>query len=131
MSYTHYLSLSLYIYIYIYIILAMELILRGAANTSKGMMKNELLTLLSSRHFMDDITIPVPSKIATDGLLQSHYDLFKWVRMKAKPKKKSRSLSSVRGSVREIHFKFRGDTMPKVKQKPITSLGRFYSIPSS
>ena len=52
-------------------ILAMELILRGAANMSKEVMKNEHLTLPPSRAFMDDITIFVPSKIAADGLLQS------------------------------------------------------------
>ena len=42
-------------------VLAMELILRGAANTSKGVMKNEHLTLPPSRAFMDDITILGPS----------------------------------------------------------------------
>ena len=56
-------------------VLAMELILRGAANTSKGVMKNEHLTLPPSRAFMDDITILVPSQIAADGLLQRYYDL--------------------------------------------------------
>ena len=50
-------------------------------------MKNEYLTLPPSRAFMDNITIFVPSKIAADGLLQRYYDLFTWVRMKAKPKK--------------------------------------------
>ena len=53
----------------VFFILAMELILRGAANTSKGVMKNEHLTLPPSRAFMDDITILVPFKIAADGLL--------------------------------------------------------------
>ena len=56
-------------------VLAMELILRGAANTSKGVMKNEHLTLRPSRAFMDNIPILVPSQIATDGLLQRYYDL--------------------------------------------------------
>ena len=57
-------------------ILAMELILRGAANTSKGVMKNEYLIFPPSRAFMDDITILVSSKISADGLLQRYYDLF-------------------------------------------------------
>ena len=87
-------------------VLAMELILWGAANTSKGVMKNEHLTLPPSRAFMDDITIPVPSQISANGLLQRYYKLFTWARMKAKPKK-SRSLSLVRGSVREINDKLR------------------------
>ena len=109
-------------------VLAMELILRGAVNTSKGVMKNEHLTLPPSRAFMDDITILVPSQIAADGLLQRYYDLFTWARMKAKPRK-SRSLSLVGGSVREIHFKIGGDKIPTVKEKPVKSLGRLYSIP--
>ena len=107
-------------------VLAMELILRGAANTSKGEMKIKHLTLPPSRAFMDDITILVPPKIAADGLLQ-RYGLFKWARMKAKPKK-SRSLSLVGGSVREIHFKIGGDTIPTVSEKPVKSLERLYSI---
>ena len=77
-------------------------------------MKNEHLTLPPSRAFIDDITILVPPKIAADGLLQS-YDLFTWSRMKAKPKK-SRSLSLVGGSFREIHFKIGGDTIPSQRE---------------
>ena len=94
---------------------------------SKGVTKNEHLTLPSSRAFMDDITILVLSKIAANGLLQRYYDLFTWARMKAKPKK-SQSLSLVRGSVREIHFKIGGDTIPTVMEKPVKSLRCLYSI---
>ena len=57
-------------------VLASEFILRGTANMSKGVRKNEHLTLPLSRAFMDDITIVVPSKIAADGLLQRYYNLF-------------------------------------------------------
>ena len=46
-------------------VLALELLLWGAANTSKGVMKNEHLTLPPSRTFMDDITFL--SKIIVDG----------------------------------------------------------------
>ena len=109
-------------------VLAMELIFRGAENMSKGVMKNEHLTLPPSRAFMDDITILVPSQISADGLLQRYYDLFTWARMKAKPKK-SRSLSLVGGSVGEIHFKIGSDKIPTVREKPVKSLGRLYSIP--
>ena len=101
-------------------VLAMELILRGAANTSEGVMKNDHLTLPPSRAFMDDITILVPSQISADGLLQRYYDLFTWARMKAKPKK-SRSRSLVGGSVWEIHFKIGGDKIPTVREKPVKS----------
>ena len=108
--------------------LAMELMLRGTANTSKGVMKSEHLTLPPSRAFMDDITIFVPSKIAADGLLQRYYDLFTRARMRAKSKK-NQSLSLVGGSVREIHFKIEDDKIPKVREKLVKSLGRLYSIP--
>ena len=69
---------------------------------------------------MNDITIPVPSKIAADGLIQRYYDHFTWVRMKVKSKK-SRSLSLVGGSV--------SDMIPIVREKPVKSLRRLYSIP--
>ena len=108
-------------------VLAMEFILWGAANTLKGVMKNEHLTLPPSRAFMNDTTILIPTKIAVHGLSQRYYDLFTWARMKAKPKK-SQSLSLVRGSVREIHFKIGGDTIPTVREKPVKSLRCLYSI---
>ena len=38
-------------------------------------------------------------------------------------------ISLVRGSVREIHFKIEGDKIPTVREKPVKSLGRLYSIP--
>ena len=74
------------------------------ANTSKGVMTNEHLTLSPSRAFMNDSNIFVPFRIVANSLLQIYYDLFTWARMKAKPKK-SRSLSLVGGSARENHSK--------------------------
>ena len=106
-------------------VLAMEHILRGAANTSKGVMKKEHLTLPPSRAFMNDITILVPSQIAAEGLIQRYYDFFTWVRMKAKPMK-SQSLSLVGGSVKEIHFQIGGDKIPTVRVKPVNCLSRLY-----
>ena len=108
-------------------VLAMELILRDAANMSKGEMKNEHLTLPPSRAFMD-IIILILSKITANGLLQRYYDIFTWARMKANPKK-SWSLLLVGGSVREIHFKSGGDTIPTVREKLVKSFRHLYSIP--
>ena len=108
-------------------VLAMELILQGAANTSKGVMKTEHVTLPPSRAFMDNITILVPSQIAADGLLQRYYDLFTWARMKAKPKK-NQSLSLVGGSVREIHFKIGGDKIPTVREKLVKKKNRYETL---
>ena len=111
-------------------VLAIKLILRGAVNTSKGVMKNEHLILPPFRAFMDDITIFVPSKIAADGLLQRYDDFFTWARIKVKPKK-SRSLSLVGGSLGGIHFKRGSDTIPTVREEPAKSIGRFYSFPQT
>ena len=108
-------------------VLAMEIILRSAANASKGVKKNKHLTLPPSRAFMDDITVLVPSQIAADGLLQRYYNFFTWERMKAKPKK-IRSLSLVGGSVREIHFKIVGNKIQTVREKPVKNLGRLYLL---
>ena len=60
----------------LYFVLAMGFILRGAANTSKQVMANEHLTLFPSKAFMDDITILVPSRIVTVGLLKRYYMTF-------------------------------------------------------
>ena len=109
-------------------ILTMELILQGAANTSKGVTTNEHLTLPPSRALMDDVTFLILSKITVNVILQRYYDRFTWARMKAKPKK-SQSLSLVRGSIREIHFIIGGDKIPTVREKPTKSLGCLYSIP--
>ena len=57
-------------------VLPVELILQDAANTLKGVMTNEHLTLPPSRAFMDDITILILSKITADVLLPMYYDLF-------------------------------------------------------
>ncbi len=56
--------------------LAMELLLQGAGNTSKGVMKNEHLSLPPSRAFMDEMTILVPSKFAANGVLQRYLELY-------------------------------------------------------
>ena len=69
-----------------------------------------------------------PYSFRADGLLKRYYDPFIWARMKAKSKK-SRSLLLVGGSVREIHFKVGGDKIPTVREKPVKSLERLYSIP--
>ena len=55
---------------------------------------------------------------------------FHMARMKAKLKK-SRSLSSVSGSLREVHLQIGGDTIPTVREKPVQSLGYLYQIPQT
>ena len=43
--------------------------------------------------------------------------------------KKSHSLFIIHGKVKEIHFSIGGDQIPTVKEKPVKSLGRWYSLP--
>ena len=81
-------------------------------------MKNEHLTLPPSRAFMDDITILVPSKIAADDLLQRYYYLSYGPEWRLSQRK-----------VEAYRFKIGGDTIPTVREKPVESLGRLYSIP--
>ena len=76
---------------------------------------------------MDDITILVPSQIVADVLLQSYYDFYTWAGIMAEPKN-SRSLSLVVGSMRAIHFKVGGDTIPTFCKKPLKSLRHLFSI---
>lgn len=109
-------------------VLAMELILRSAANTTMGVTTNKQIILPPSRAFMDDITIIVPSKTAAKCLLDRYFDLLTTVKMRIKPKK-SRSLSIIKGSVRQIHFNVGEDIVPTVKEIPVKSLGRLYEIP--
>ena len=68
--------------------------------------------------FMDDVTILIDSRSGTERL----NELFTRCRMKEKLKKR-RSLSIVHGQVKEIHFSI------VLKEQPIKSLGRWYSIP--
>ena len=108
-------------------VMPMELILRGAANTLKGVTKNEHLTLPSSRPFMTSQFLSHP-KSPLMVYYKRFYHLFTRARMKAKPKK-CWSLSLVRRSVWEIHSKIGGVKIPTVREKPVTSLGHLYSIP--
>ena len=66
-------------------VLAMELILRGAANTSKGVMTNEQLTLLPSRTSSFSSRPKSRPRSYNKGTMT-----FPWTRTKAKPKKKKK-----------------------------------------
>ena len=107
-------------------VMTMELILRGAENSTKGEQLETGLVLPPSKAFMDDITTVIQSKAGTISMLDRLYELFSWARMKVKSKK-SRSLSIVKGGIRQIHFTIGGDEIPTVKDQPVKSLGRLYT----
>ena len=79
------------------------------------------------RAFMDDVTTLVESEDGTRRLLHRIDELIDWARMKAKPSK-SRSLSIVKGKVKAVQFHLKQDRIPTVKEEPVKSLGRWYSI---
>ena len=77
---------------------------------------------------MDDVIMLIESKSGTKHLLQRLDELFTWCKMKAIPKK-SHSFSIIHGKVTEIHLSISGDQIPTVRELPVKSLGRWYSIP--
>ena len=109
-------------------IMCMEMLLWGAKDATEGEIVDGGIVLPPVKAFMDDVTTLTESRTGTELLLQRLNELFAWCRMKAKPKK-CRSLSIVHGQVKEIHFSIGGDQIPTVKEQPVKSLGRWYSIP--
>jgi len=110
------------------LIMCMEMLLRGAKDATEGEIVDGGIVLPPMKAFMDDVTTFTESRTGKELLLQRLNDLFEWCRVKAKPKK-CRSLSIVHGQVKEIHFSIGGDQIPTVKEQPVKSLGRWYSIP--
>ena len=53
-------------------------------------------------------------------------ELITWSRMRFKAKK-SRSLTFIKGRQKQVKFTIAGEEMPTVKEKPVKSLGRWYS----
>ena len=109
-------------------VMCMEIILRGARQAASGEILSNGSELPPMKAFMDDVTTLVPSEEETRSLLERIGSLFNRCRMKAKPKK-SRSLSLIKGKVKNIHFSINGDTIPTVKEEPVKSLGRWYKFP--
>ena len=109
-------------------VMCMEMILRGAREVAEGELLENGTRLPPKKAFMDDITTLIQSEEGTRRLLQRLQELFIRSRMKAKPKK-SRSLSLIKGKVKEIHFTIGEETIPTVREEPVKSLGRWYMIP--
>ena len=82
-------------------------------------------TVTPLRSFMDDITTLMRGEKATRDLLQRLDELIEWSRMKFKAKK-SRSLTFIKGTQRQVRFFIGGEPIPTVKEKPVKSLGRLY-----
>ena len=102
-------------------VMCMELILRGARDTAPGEDLRNGAVLPPMRAFMDDITILVRNVGATRELLNKLQELLRRCRMKVKPKK-SRSLSIIKGQVRETRFFIDDDPIPTVRKEPVKRL---------
>ena len=109
-------------------VMCMELILRGARDTAQGEELGNGTVLPPMRAFMDDITTLVRTEQGTRDLLNKLQELFTRCRMKVKPKK-SRSLSIIKGRVKETRFYINNDPIPTVREEPVKSLGRWYKLP--
>ena len=75
---------------------------------------------------MDDMTTLTTTAACTRRLLAKLQDNIKWARMKIKPSK-SRSISIVKGQLKDVRFCIGDDPIPTVSEQPIKSLGRWYN----
>ncbi|KAJ8386813.1 hypothetical protein AAFF_G00166080 [Aldrovandia affinis] len=62
----------------------------------------------------------------TRRLLGKLQENIKWARMKIKPNK-SRSISIVKGELKDVRFCIGDDPIPTVSEQPVKSLGRWYN----
>ena len=94
-------------------VMSMEIILRGARDTAQGEELEGGIVLPPMRAFMDDITTLVRSEQDTRDVLNKLQELFTRCRMKVKPKK-SRSLTIIKGKVKETCFYIDKDPIPVI-----------------
>ena len=102
-------------------VLVMEMILRSAdVNTNQ-------ITGPSMKVFMDDVILIAESRSHMEKLVTSLQELFNWAAMKIKHTKR-RSLSLLKGNIKEIKFSVSGNEIPTISEKSVKSLCRCYSL---
>ena len=106
--------------------MAMELIIRASRWVVGGERLKSGLRLPPIRAYMDDMTTITTTKSCTKRLLDKLQENIKWARMAIKPSK-SRSISIVKGQLVNERFHISNEPIPTVLEKPIKSLGRWYS----
>ena len=102
-------------------VMAMELVLKGASGYSEGMKIGRHLVLPPLRAFMDDITVIVETRREAKTLLARLDELFQQCRLRTKAKK-SRSLSIMRGQVKELRFEIGGELITTIQEQAIKVL---------
>ena len=106
--------------------MAMELIIRASRWVVGGERLKSGLRLPPIRAYMDDMTTITTTSACTKRLLDKLQGNIKWARMEIKPSK-SRSISIVKGQLANERFHINNEPIPTVLEKPIKSLGRWYS----
>ena len=106
--------------------MAMEVIIRASRWVVGGERTKEGLRLPPIRAYMDDMTTLTTTAACTRRLLAKLQDNIKWARMKIKPSK-SRSISIVKGHLKDVRFCIGDDPIPTVSEQPVKSLGRWYN----
>ncbi|KAI2644850.1 hypothetical protein H4Q32_030713 [Labeo rohita] len=107
-------------------VMAMEVVIRASRWVVGGERTKSGLRLPSVRAYMDDMTLITTTKPCTRRLLQKLQENIQWARMQFKPSK-SRSISIVKGQLTGERFYISEEPIPTVLEKPIKSLGRWYS----
>ncbi len=106
--------------------MAMEVIIRASRWVVGGERTKNGIRLPPIRAYMDDMTILTTTAACTRRLLGKLQENIKWARMKIKPNK-SRSISIVKGQLKNVKFCIGDDPIPTVSEQPVKSLGRWYN----
>ena len=104
-------------------VLVMEMILHCAENNT-----NEI-TDQSMKAFMDVVTLFTECKSHMEQSLNRLQKLFKWDVMKMKPPNVAVYLYLKEST--KTKFCFNGNEIPKILEKSVKNLGRYYSLPQS
>ena len=106
--------------------MAMEVIIRASRWVVGGERTERGLRLPPIRAYMDDMTTITTTAACTRRLLGKLQENIQWARMKIKPSK-SRSVSIVKGQLKDVKFHIGDDPIPTVSEQPVKSLGRWYN----
>lgn len=106
--------------------MAVEVIIRASKWVVGGDQTRVELRIPPIRAYMDDMITLATTKAYTKGLLGKLQESINWARMKMKPSK-SRSISVVKGVLRDTRFYIGDDPVPTVSEQPVKSLGRWYN----
>ncbi|KAJ8016037.1 hypothetical protein DPEC_G00002970 [Dallia pectoralis] len=106
--------------------MAMEVIIRASRWVVGGEKTKNGIRLPPIRAYMDDMTTLTTTAACTRRLLGKLQENIKWARMKIKPNK-SRSISIVKGQLKNVRFCIGYDPIPTASEQPVKSLGRWYN----